>query len=124
MQRRRLQTRAPAGARVVLRESGRKEAQEREEALRKERELDLAFLDAVLKKEAAQEASENAKKAAYAEAAAQYRVHLKALAFQCDTQPSSPLLSTRTKMRLSNPMNGDAKNNREIETVHALASQH
>lgn len=55
---------------------------ERGEALRIERELDLAFLDAVLKKEAAQEASENAKKAAYAEAAAQYRVHLKALMVQ------------------------------------------
>ena len=52
---------------------------EREEALRIERELDLAFLDAVLKKEAAQEASELAKKAAYAEAAAQYRKHLMAL---------------------------------------------
>ena len=32
MQRRRLQSRAPAGARVVLRESGRKEAQDRKEA--------------------------------------------------------------------------------------------
>ena len=52
---------------------------EREEALRIERELDLAFLDAVLTKEAAQEAMENAKKAAYAEAAAQYRKHLMAL---------------------------------------------
>jgi hypothetical protein len=52
---------------------------EREEALRIERELDLAFLDAVLKKEAAQEASELAKKSAYAEAAAQYRKHLMAL---------------------------------------------
>ena len=52
---------------------------EREEALRIERELDLAFLDAVLKKEAAQEAAEHAKKAAYAEAAAQYRKHLMAL---------------------------------------------
>eukprot|EP01043_Picozoa_sp_COSAG02_P059404 COSAG02_NODE_7567_length_2958_cov_2.231200_2_plen_451_part_00 len=52
---------------------------EREEALRIERELDLAFLDAVLTKEAAQEAAEQAKKAAYAEAAAQYRKHLIAL---------------------------------------------
>jgi len=52
---------------------------EREEALRVERELDLAFLDSVLTREAAQEQSENDKKAAYAAAAAQYRIHLKAL---------------------------------------------
>ena len=45
--------------------------QEREEALRVERELDLKFLDMVLRKEAAMDAAEREKKAAYAAAAMQ-----------------------------------------------------